>query len=78
MKTPEVNRVSRVLAEKATGCRKLAERIGAEQQARLAEQLELKKAMDEKALSEVRAAPEINEVGVWGVGVESGGRESEK
>ncbi len=54
--------MSRVLAEKATGGRKITDRMYTEQQARQAKQQELKRAMDEKALAEMRAAPEINEV----------------
>ena len=63
LKSPEINKHSRALADRATGGKKIVERMALDQQAKQAKQLELKKAMDERALAEVRAAPEINEVG---------------
>jgi hypothetical protein len=62
MRSPEVNKVSRALAEKVTGGRRLQDRIAGDESSKQAKQAELRKALQQRELAEVKGRPEINEV----------------
>ena len=65
LKSPEINKHSRALADRATGGKKIVERMALDQQAKQAKQLELKKAMDERALANHMAECVFL---AWGIG----------